>query len=179
MDIKLYFSLWWSGVLIPRLAMMTWKYTWSMDMCLSVQLAEITSKWRLSALINSSDTKTGILRDALINTMALDAPAPCLPRASATILLNLQINNILYSMGNNLNFLQCQLCLEKWYKMQICQSIFWKILLTHWPLGDLDVILKMQSSILRYWLVSSNLLMIVSSDECHRTLLIISQHCFR
>ena len=44
------FSLWWSGVLIPRLAMMTWKYTWSMDMCLSVQLAEMMSKWRLSAL---------------------------------------------------------------------------------------------------------------------------------
>ena len=50
MDIKLYFSLWWSGVLIPRLPMVTWEYTWSMDMCLSVQLAEIMSKWRLSAL---------------------------------------------------------------------------------------------------------------------------------
>ena len=54
MDIKLYFSLWWSGVLIPRLAMMTWKYTRSKDMCLSVQLAEMMSKWRLSALINIS-----------------------------------------------------------------------------------------------------------------------------
>ena len=52
-------------------------------------------------------------------------------------------------------------------------------LLTHWPLGDLNVILKMQSSILLYWLVSSNLLMIMSSDECHRTLLMISQHWFR
>ena len=51
MDIKLYFSLWWSGVLIPRLAMMTWKYTSSMDMCLSVQLAEIMPIWQLSALI--------------------------------------------------------------------------------------------------------------------------------
>ena len=51
--------------------------------------------------------------------------------------------------------------------------------LTHWPLGDLNVILKMQSSILLYWLVSSNLLMIMSSDECHRTLLMISQHWFR
>ena len=51
MDIKLHFSLWWSGLLIPRLAMMTWKYTWNMDMCLSIQLTEIMSKWRLSALI--------------------------------------------------------------------------------------------------------------------------------
>ena len=30
-----------------------------------------------------------------------------------------------------------------------------------------------------YWLVSSNLLMIMSSDECQRTLLLISQHRFR
>ena len=51
--------------------------------------------------------------------------------------------------------------------------------LTHWPLGDLNVILKISFSILLYWLVSSNLLMIMSSDECHRTLLMISQHWFR
>ena len=37
----------------------------------------------------------------------------------------------------------------------------------------------MWSSILLYWLISSNLLMIMSSDECHRTLLMISQHWFR
>ena len=30
-----------------------------------------------------------------------------------------------------------------------------------------------------YWLVSSNLLTIMSSDECHRTLLMISHHWFR
>ena len=30
-----------------------------------------------------------------------------------------------------------------------------------------------------YWLVSSDLLMIMASDECHRTLLMISQHWFR
>ena len=53
------------------------------------------------------------------------------------------------------------------------------IAITYWPLGDLDVILKMWSSILLYLLVSSNLLMMMSSDECHRTLLMISQHCFR
>ena len=51
--------------------------------------------------------------------------------------------------------------------------------LTHWPLGDLNVILKMWSSILLYWLVSSNLLMIISSGKCHKTLLMISQHWFR
>ena len=51
--------------------------------------------------------------------------------------------------------------------------------LTHWPLGDLNVILKMSSSILLYWVVSSNLLTIMSSEECHRTLLMIRQHWFR
>ena len=51
--------------------------------------------------------------------------------------------------------------------------------LTHWLLGDLDAILKMEFSILFYWLVSSDLLMIMPSDECHRTLLMISQHWFR
>ena len=51
--------------------------------------------------------------------------------------------------------------------------------LTHWPLGDLNAILKMQFSILFYWLVSSDLLMIIPPDECHRTLLMISQGWFR
>ena len=50
---------------------------------------------------------------------------------------------------------------------------------THWPLGDLDAILKLEFSILFYWLVSSDLLMIMPSNECHRTLLMISQHWFR
>ena len=55
----------------------------------------------------------------------------------------------------------------------------YRCLLTHWPLGDLDAILKMEFSILFYWLVSSDNLMIMPSDECHRTLLMISQHWFR
>ena len=46
-------------------------------------------------------------------------------------------------------------------------------------LGDLDGILKMEFSILFYWLVSSDLLMIMPSDECQRTLLMIRQHWFR
>ena len=50
--------------------------------------------------------------------------------------------------------------------------------LTHWPLEDLNMILKMEFSILFYWLVSLDLLMIMPSDECHRTLLMISQHWF-
>ena len=48
--------------------------------------------------------------------------------------------------------------------------------LTHWPLGDLDSIWKVLSSILFYWLVSSRLLMIMPLDECHGTYLKISQH---
>ena len=51
--------------------------------------------------------------------------------------------------------------------------------LTHWPLGDLDLILKVLSSILLYWLVSSDLLMIMPSVEWHVTYLKISQHWFR
>ena len=54
--------------------------------------------------------------------------------------------------------------------------------LTHWPLGDLDVILKIWFSIWFNWLLSSDLCMIMSSDNCHRsdrTLLMISQHWFR
>ena len=39
-----------------------------------------------------------------------------------------------------------------------------EVTLTHWPLGDLDVILKMEFSILFYWMVSSDFLMIMPSD---------------
>ena len=52
-------------------------------------------------------------------------------------------------------------------------------LLTHWPLGDPNAILKMQFSILFYWLASSDLLMIMPSNKWHRTLLMINQHWFR
>ena len=45
--------------------------------------------------------------------------------------------------------------------------------------GDLDSILKVLSSILICWLVSSDLLMIMPSDECHGIYLKISQHWFR
>ena len=51
--------------------------------------------------------------------------------------------------------------------------------LTHWPLGDLDVILKIRFSILFSWLVSWDFCMIMPSNECHRILLMISQHSFR
>ena len=46
----------------------------------------------------------------------------------------------------------------------------WNImLLTHWPLGDLDAILKLQFSFSLYWLVSSHHLRIMPWDECHGT----------
>ena len=51
--------------------------------------------------------------------------------------------------------------------------------LTHWSLGDLDAILKTRFSILFYWLVSSDFLMIMPSNKCHWTLLMVSQHCFK
>ena len=46
--------------------------------------------------------------------------------------------------------------------------------LTHWPLKDLDAILDMQFSHLVHWLVSSDLFMILPSDQCHRTWLMMS-----
>ena len=49
--------------------------------------------------------------------------------------------------------------------------------LTHWSLGNLDLILEMQFSVLFYWSVSSDLV-IMPSDECYGTLSIISQHWF-
>ena len=52
-------------------------------------------------------------------------------------------------------------------------------LLTHWSLGNVGTILKIQFSSLLYWLVPSELLLIRSSDEWYRTLLMISQHWFR
>ena len=47
-------------------------------------------------------------------------------------------------------------------------------ILTHSSQGNLNAILKMEFSILFYWLVSSDLLMIMPSDECHKAFLIIS-----
>ena len=58
-----------------------------------------------------------------------------------------------------------------------CQlGLLW---LTHWPLDELDVILKLQSSILFDWLVPSDLLIIMHPGECHGTPQMISQHWFR
>ena len=51
--------------------------------------------------------------------------------------------------------------------------------LTHWPLGDLDVILKLQFSISFDWLVSSHRLRLMPRDECQGTSPMINQHWFR
>ena len=51
--------------------------------------------------------------------------------------------------------------------------------LTRWPLGDLDAILKLQFLISFYRLVSSHHLRIMPWDECHGTSPMISQHWFR
>ena len=51
-------------------------------------------------------------------------------------------------------------------RVQFAMSQHW---LTHWPLGDLKVILKMEFSILFYWLESSDLLMIMASNKHLRT----------
>ena len=48
--------------------------------------------------------------------------------------------------------------------------------LSYWSLGDLDMILKIQLSILSFWLLHLHILM--SSEQCDRNLLMISQHCF-
>ena len=51
----------------------------------------------------------------------------------------------------------------------------WYVILTHWCLGYLHAILKIQFRIVFYLLVFSDL-MIMSPDECHGTLLLISQY---
>ena len=48
--------------------------------------------------------------------------------------------------------------------------------LTHRPLGDLDVILKMQFKVVFYRLVSSDILMKMPSNKCLKILPMISQH---
>ena len=48
---KLNFYLWWSGVQIPRMAMMAWNYSWSMDMWFWVRLSKIMPTWRIASLI--------------------------------------------------------------------------------------------------------------------------------
>ena len=58
-------------------------------------------------------------------------------------------------------------------------GIFLVNILTHWPLGDLDAILKLQFSISFYWLVSSHRLRIMPWDECQGTSSMISQHWYR
>ena len=55
----------------------------------------------------------------------------------------------------------------------------WFNLLTHWSLRDLGMILKIQFSVFFYSLASSDLPVIILCNECHWTLLVISQHWFR
>ena len=51
--------------------------------------------------------------------------------------------------------------------------------LTHWPQGNLNEILDKWSSSFFLWLMSEVSLIKLSSDECHWTLLTLSQHWFR
>ena len=94
-------------------------------------------------------------------------------------------------------WLKCCLSLRSWWRdyqtctlYPFCKSpyLIWRwharylashCKLTHWPLGDLDSLWKVLFSILFYWLVSSHLLTIMPSDECHGTYLKISQNWFR
>ena len=86
-------------------------------------------------------------------------------------------------------WLKCCLSLRSWWRdhrtctlsfLQVTPYLIWRwharclashCKLTHWPLGDLDSLWKVLFSILFYWLVSSQLLMIMPSDECHGTYL--------
>ena len=58
----------------------------------------------------------------------------------------------------------------------VCQS---GMNLTHWPLGDLDAILKLKFPTPFYWLVSSHRWRIMPCDEYHGTSQMISQHWSR
>ena len=70
----------------------------------------------------------------------------------------------------------------------LCNTVRWWFLvvssdkplnLTHWPLGDMDAVLKLQFSISFYWLMSSHRLRILPWDECQGNSPMISQHWFR
>ena len=52
-------------------------------------------------------------------------------------------------------------------------------MLTHWPLGTSGYTSKMQFSILFCSLVPSDIRIMMPSNECHGTLLMMSQHWFR
>ena len=100
---------------------------------------------------------------------------------------------LIWAIGRNMFFLydnNCPLLVlrspveARWFYVCLFSSSWFGVLcsdaeLTHWPLGDLNAIPKMEFSILFYWLESSDLLMIMPSDECVRTLLMIRQHWFR
>ena len=64
-------------------------------------------------------------------------------------------------------------------KLMPCTCVYGLSNLTHWPLGDMDAILKLQFSISFYWLVSSHHLWIMSWDECQGTSPMTSQYWFR
>ena len=71
-------------------------------------------------------------------------------------------------------------CAHPWDCHKSCSAHFFRDTgLTHWLLGYLDRILKIQFFTLYNWLVSSDPLLIMPLDWWHRTLLMISQHWFR
>ena len=92
---------------------------------------------------------------------------------------------LLYGSSSSIIMDKCCLryiirCFDFWRKCLLRWCVLYlncnreKMCSTHWPLGDLNAILKMYFSNLFYWLVTSDLLMIMPSDECHRTLLMMS-----
>ena len=91
-----------------------------------------------------------------------------------------QTFNIRYTKSWNFDVsrLVLQLSLCSLLKSGVTSEIWGYQNLNHWSLEDPDVILEMQFSILIYWLVSSDLV-IMPPDECHGTFLMISQHWFR
>ena len=89
---------------------------------------------------------------------------------------NLSIDNYISS--------KCRTCLSlewvsNWFKKWLLTCSVPSHYLTHWPLGDLKIFFKMSFSN-SYpesipWAIPAKLL----SEVCHRTPLMISQHCFR
>ena len=74
-----------------------------------------------------------------------------------------------------INLPLCLTVLKSLSLISACWIMLFIVFKTHWSLGDLDVILKIQFSSLLYLYLSSDLFMIMPSDECHKTLVLISQ----
>ena len=111
-----------------------------------------------SNLIYLTATSTGQVYTILWRSFgATPSPKPTITCCQMWIWIQHFSIKRLWTDDNDLQCIKpkCTLALYIEFKLNTCLKCVHQ--LTHWPLGNLNVILQMQSSILLYWLVSSNL----------------------